>query len=68
MRERLHSLGNGRPDSLPLKGGGLGRGSAAAPQSQRVRPATPTPTLPLSGGGSRTVAAFDKNGNTQWTR
>ena len=38
---------------LPLKGGGLGRGSADAPHPLSVRPATPTPTLPLSGGGQQ---------------
>jgi hypothetical protein len=36
--------------SLPLKGGGLGRGSTRRVQCWSR--ATPTPTLPLSGGGS----------------
>jgi hypothetical protein len=39
MTERSLSVGNGRPDSLPLKGGGSG-----------------------------TVATFDKNGNMEWTQ
>ena len=42
--------------SLPLQGGGLGWGSAdswGSANSRFLPPATPSPTLPLSGGGSR---------------
>jgi hypothetical protein len=55
-------------NSLPLKGGGLGRGSAATPQTQSMRRATPAPTLPLSGGGGSDAPAFEKNEITQWMR
>ena len=41
--------GSEASNSLPLEGGGLGRGSTDSPP---VPPATPSPTLPLSGGGS----------------
>jgi heme a synthase len=42
--------------SLPLKRGGLGRGSQAVGTALVERPQTPSPTLPLSGGG-RSAAA-----------
>jgi hypothetical protein len=61
----IGSVTIGRRNSLPLKGGGLGWGSA---DSRFLPPATPTPTLPLSGGWRSALALFSKNGNTQWTR
>ncbi len=39
----------------PSSGGGLGWGSADSPQAPRLRPATPSPTLRLSGRGRRVV-------------
>jgi hypothetical protein len=51
--------------SLPLKGGGLGWGSA---DSRYLPPATASPTLPLSGGGSRRRRANDAGPPLlQWT-
>ncbi len=38
----------------------MGWGSAEFPQAQRKRPATPSPTLPLSGGGSALDQRFEK--------
>ncbi len=41
--------------TLPLKGGGLGWGSA---DSSPVPPATPSPILPLSGGGRQGLPSW----------
>jgi hypothetical protein len=52
-------------NSLPPKGGGLGWGSA---NSRYLPPATPSPTLPLKGGGSRRRRANDAGPPLlQWT-
>jgi NitT/TauT family transport system substrate-binding protein len=47
-------LSKARRFSLPLKGGGSGRGSRAARTGSQK---TPTPSLPLSGGGSTQALA-----------
>jgi hypothetical protein len=52
-REPGIQSGFGAP--LPLKGGGLGWGSA---DSSPIPPATPSPTLPLSGGGRQDLPAW----------
>ena len=59
MGERFHTA---LLSNLPLKGGGrrspqerAGRGSVA--QTNSHFPLTPTPTLPLSGGGSDSAVA-----------